>query len=70
MTIRGLLDEWRASETFGRAFEQFVPSRTPHGNGAVVALTRTQAHDSRVYRAAKERAEESGVPLVIVEDEE
>jgi hypothetical protein len=71
MTIRDLLGEWRESETFARAFEQFVPPVMAHGNGngAVVSITREQAHDSQAYRAAKEQAEEEDKPLIILDEE-
>jgi hypothetical protein len=69
VTVADLLSEWKDSEVFGRAFDR--PLRLVkgnNGNGHVVSLTRAEAGNVELYRAARDRARTAGVPLVIVEE--
>ena len=71
MTIAQLVEEMKASPTYGRAFE--APARgsstttttTTGGSGGAVRLSREDAKDPAKYRAARDAAAKAGVQLEI-----
>lgn len=73
LTIKDLVEEMRASDVFGRAFDGTGKSggATPPSPGKATAgpimLSRADAKDHAKYLAAREAAEKAGVELQIVD---
>jgi len=73
MTIKQLVSEYKANETFGRAFEATGAggSGAAHNNNSsgssAVRLTREQAKDPSIYRAARDRAASLGTTVQFIE---
>ena len=75
LTIKDVVAEMRASDTFGRAFEGSgasgggTPPKTQSGGmpGGTFTIRREAAQDTAQYRAAREAAAKAGQPLTIVD---
>lgn len=70
LTIKDLVEEMKASDIFGRAFDGSGKSgggKSPEtkGSGTPYLLSRADAKDPAKYRAAKEAAEKAGQDLQI-----
>jgi len=73
MTIEQLVEEMRANEIFGRAFDAVgaggggATGSQPGAGGGGFRLTAEQAKDPNVYRQMRDRAEKAGQTVTIVD---